>query len=120
MLKNVLNLTSSLPIDTKKCSFSDNICKTIDKSCVELEYSIDATEETCKTATTSSPNIKCIYKNRCIQANIFDKTDDNDDTSDNKKSDKAIDDDESEDNDVNYSKQNYLNKLLAILLCVMV
>ena len=149
LAKECSDLTSSLPIDTKKCSFSDKTCKTVDKtSCLELSVSIDATEENCKTATTSSSNLKCVYKSGCKEINTFEKTDNNDkdnnssdntkdnnssdNTKDNNSSDNTKDDNSSDNksndngnngnkgNDNNYSRYLYLNKLLFILLCVFV
>ena len=140
LAKECSDLSSSLPNDTKKCNFSDNVCTTIDKtSCAELGFSINSTEEICKNAITTSPKIKCGYKlGKCKEENVLDKVDENE--SDNKSSDKTIDDkatdgkktdnkiiddgddyeDENEDDDTDYARQNYLNKFLFILLCVMV
>ena len=88
--KECSDLTSSLPIDTKKCSFSDKTCKTVDiTSCLELSFSRYVTEEKCKNATTSSSKVKCIYKSGCKEVNNFEETNnvDKDNTSDNKDSD---------------------------------
>ena len=140
MLKNALIYQVLYPNDTKKCIFSDNVCTTIDKtSCAELGFSINSTEEICKNSITTSPKIKCGYKlGKCKEENVLDKVDENE--SENKSSDKTIDDkatdgkktdnkiiddgddyeDENEDDDTDYARQNYLNKFLFILLCVMV
>ena len=140
LAKECSDLSSSLPIDTKKCSFLDKTCKTVDKtSCLELSESLHATEENCKTATTSSLNLKCTYKSGCKQVNVYETTDNNDKdknssdkTSDNNSSDNTKDDNASDNknsdndnnenkgDDLNYARQNYLNILLLILLCVLV
>lgn len=145
LAKQCFDLSSSLPIDTKKCSFKDNICKTVDKkTCAELSQILVATEEDCKTATTSSPNIKCIFKSRtCEEVSNHENTGNNDkdkddNSSDNKSSDKTNDDkdkssdssnnnndggnngNKDEDEYSNYSRKENLNKILLILLCVLV
>ena len=135
LAKECSDLSSSLPIYTKKCSFSNNACTTIDKtSCAELSLSLDATEENCKTATTTSPNIKCVYKpGQCKEENLFYKDSDNKEdnesnskSSDKRKDDNTIDninngdDNENKSGDTNFARQNYLNKLLLILLSVIV
>ena len=141
LAKQCSDLSSSLPIDTKKCSFSDKTCKTVDKtSCSELSLSIDATEENCKTATTSSSNLKCVYKSGCKEINSFEETNNekdkdnntSDSTKDNNSSDNSKDGNASDNknsetdnngnqgNGNNYARNNYLNKLLLILLWVFV
>lgn len=128
LAKQCSDLSSSLPIDTKKCSFSDNSCKTVDiTSCSELTFTRYVTEENCKTATTSSSNLKCIYKDGCKVVNIYentDSTDENNNTSDNTKNENKSDNKGSENenngNKGNSSQEKYLNKLLLILLCVLV
>ena len=141
LAKECSDLSSSLPIDTKKCSFSDKTCKTVDKtSCSELSLSIDATEENCKIATTSSSNLKCVYKSGCKEVNSFEETNNekdkdnntSDSTKDNNSSDNSKDGNASDNkksetdnngnqgNGNNYARNNYLNKLLLILLWVFV
>ena len=143
LAKQCSDLSSSLPIDTKKCSFSDKTCKTVDKtSCSELSLSIDATEENCKIATTSSSNLKCVYKSGCKEVNSFEETNNekdkdkdnntSDNTKDNNSSDNSKDGNASDNknsetdnngnqgNGNNYARNNYLNKLLLILLWVFV
>jgi hypothetical protein len=121
--KECSDLTSSLPIDTKKCSFSDKTCKTVDiTSCLELIFSRYVTEEKCKNATTSSSKVKCIYKSGCKEVNNFEETNnvDKDNTSDNKDSDDDNNGNQGNNNN-NSTKQYYLNiLLLLILLCVIV
>ena len=120
LAKECSDLTSSLAINSKKkCSFSDKTCKTVDKtSCAELYGIMDVTEEDCKTATTSSSNINCVFNSNygCIQVNNYEMADNNDkdkdnNSNENKSSDKTKDDNSgSNSNDDNNNDNNNDNK----------
>mgnify|MGYP006873159560 CR=1 FL=1 len=52
-----------LPLDTKRCSYSNNACSLIYKpTCYELSYSKNATEEICSNAKTNSDYKVCGLK----------------------------------------------------------
>ena len=88
--------------DTKKCSFSNKVCSSVDRTtCLELFNSNDADENICKTATTSSANLVCEYTNDpkgCIEAN--------------KKS-------EPNSPNNNNAKEKYLNKILFAFVFIL-
>ena len=95
MAQECANLYSD--IDTKKCSFSNKVCSSVDiTTCLELYNSHDADENICKAAKTSSSNLACEYSNSpigCVEVN--------------KKSEQS-------NPNINNAKEKYLNKILFV------
>ena len=95
MAQECANLYSD--IDTKKCSFSNKVCSSVDiTTCLELYNSHDADENICKAAKTSSSNLACEYSDSpigCIEVN--------------KKSEQSSP-------NINNAKEKYLNKILFV------
>ena len=90
--------------DTKKCSLSNKVCSLVDKTtCLELYNSVNANEEICKAATTSSTNLACEYGNSNGIRGCFEV---------NKRNEQS-------NTDNNNAKEKYLNKILFALLCLL-
>ena len=121
--------------DVTQCSFSDNVCKTEIKSCFGLLHSLKATEEDCKNAKTSSPNLKCTYlpkddHYKCIEVNNKDaqlkyvekkeEEEEQTETTGTTEAKADIDpNDDNEEDDENNAREKYLNKMLLILLAAL-
>ena len=91
--------------DTKKCSLSNKVCSLVDKTtCLELYNSVNANEEICKAATTSSTNLVCEYGNSNGIRGCFEV---------NKRNEQSNTDNN------NNAKEKYLNKILFALLCLL-
>lgn len=57
---------------TKKCTFSNNVCSTVPKTCIDLNNFSGATDEICEAAQTSSSDKICklnYNKNGCKEVN---------------------------------------------------
>ena len=57
LAKECFDLASD--VNTKKCSLSNKVCASVDKTCLELYSASDAEESICKAAKTSSRNLAC-------------------------------------------------------------
>ena len=130
-----LNLNSyNKYTDVTQCTFSDNVCKTEMDSCLGLHHSLYATEENCKNAKTSSPNLKCDYLpkdehyRKCIEVNNKDaqlnyvekeeeeQTETTGTTGKTEEKAEIDPNDDNEEDDGNNAGEKYLNKILLILL----
>lgn len=68
---------SNINFSTKKCTFSNNGCSLIDKTCLDLYSSSSVDEEICAAAPTSSNNKKCIENPNGNGCREVDKTEEN-------------------------------------------
>lgn len=109
----------------KKCSFSNDVCTKIDKSCLDLDNAPSATNEICE-ALPASANKKCILKpigNGCKEV----------DDTENKETDSTQNgnnnnyptwnggnDDDGGNEDNNYGEKIHLNKLINMIFCLLV
>ena len=123
--------------DVTQCTFSDNVCKTEMDSCLGLHHSLYATEENCKNAKTSSPNLKCDYLpkdehyRKCIEVNNKDaqlnyvekeeeeQTETTGTTGKTEEKAEIDPNDDNEEDDGNNAREKYLNKILLILLAAL-
>ena len=110
-----LSITLSDP--TKKCTFSNNSCSLVAKTCLELTSGV-TTEEQCKNASTSSSNKECVFNS--TKAGCEEKFKSQEVEVTEQVTEQIKEDISKNENQNSFQGQEYLDKIIIILLFLMI